>query len=635
MKADTPSPAAIKAWFTAHEADLALTGGEDGELAPEHTASLNALFLSTDQSVVRLMPGMPGPGSWPHDLDEATHALVGLAVGSCFGRAPSMRSLMAADAIVRSVAGWQAFSEAAADELAADPSRSAILETCLGELVHAFTWAPRRIVRTYRDNMCALVERFRRQPRLDDAWSGGHSRIMLVRHAPAFDALRLADPAGFLRLLDRFPHPEPGRHLIAYSSGRMDLGGLIGLLRLARPCFRAGVWLPWIKSSILVVAAIEEKLAAIGETEGETCAGPSEAFAASTARALAAVLARADGNDLGHAWLQRLMHGHAFRHRRTADTGPARLRHRHLLVELASALSPKGEAARWVGAEQDVWRRDRAVAALAAAGLGDVGSQTSAEGLMLKLLSLGLWTTGLEASFSHPSTPERWLIAALIDRHSDPVTWFDALWHSLAPIRDRARHASLPAGGHAGDATVIAVTWFLFGLDALDPREPAHRALWRSLLLAVRECSLAQVSPLAQPSWRARYQLLAAHLAIRLVADANAAATDDLRELLGPLLCLDMMLAEVLAVLCQAGVAPVVIANAVDQTARLVALLRRLEVEQVWREEFQQEQLGRHSVFSREITRLADAIEAAASPRIDPSASTRFGGWGAEEDDRG
>ena len=612
MKADTPSPAAIKAWFTAHEADLALAASEDGELAPEHTASLNSLLASADLSVARLVPGVPNRGSWPHDLDEATHALVGHAVGSCFARAPSMRSLNAADVIVRSVAGWNAFSEAAAVEIAADPSRSAILERCLGELVHAFTWAPRRIVRTYRDNMCALVERFRSQPRFDDAWSGGHSRIMLVRHAPAFDALRLADPAGFLRLLDRFPHPEPGRHLIAYSSGRMDLGGLIGLLRLARPCFEAGVWLPWIKSPILVVAATEEKLAAIGKAEGENGSGPSEAFADSTARALAAVLARADGNDLGHAWLQRLMHSHAFRHGQTPDTNPSRLRHRHLLVELASALSPRGEAARWVGAEQDVWRRDRAVAALAAAGLGDVGSQTSAEGLMLELLPLGLWTTGQEASFSAPTTAERWLIAALIGRHSDPVTWFDATWHSLAPVRDRARHASLTAGGNAGDATVIAVTWFLFGLDALDPREPAHGALWRSLLLAIRECSLAQVSPLSQASWRARYRFLAAHLANRLAANANAAATDDLRELLAPLLCLDMMLAEVIAVLCNAGVAPVLIANAVDQTTRLVALLRRLQMEQVWREEYQQEQFGRHSVFSLEITRIADDIEAAA-----------------------
>ena len=158
---------------------------------------------------------------------------------------------------MRSNAGWRAFSAAAAEEVRSAPAGLAALETCLEGLIHAFTWAPRKIVYAHRDNMCALVERFRQQPRLDDVWPGAHSRIMLVRHEPAFDALRLSDPGAFLRMLDRFPHPEPSRHIFAYSSGWMNLGELLRLLELARPCFSDGAWLPWIKAPVLVSISVE------------------------------------------------------------------------------------------------------------------------------------------------------------------------------------------------------------------------------------------------------------------------------------------------------------------------------------------------------------------------------------------
>lgn len=52
-----------------------------------------------------------------------------------------------------------------------------------------------------------------------------------------------------------------------------------------------------------------------------------------------------------------------------------------------------------------------------------------------------------------------------------------------------------------------------------------------------------------------------------------------------------MTLAEVVHVLFDAKVAPSAIAA--GQTERLVGLLRRLEMEHRWREEKQQEQLGR------------------------------------------
>ncbi len=594
-----------------HEADLALRG--DGEIAPEHRAALETLVRTASPNAYSLQLDTHGPGQRHGHADEAADALVGRAIGACFARLPSTRLLDAAAGVVRSNEGWRAFSAAAAEEVRSDPARLAALETCLEGLIHAFTWAPRKIVYAHRDNMCALVERFRQQPRLDDVWPGAQSRIMLVKHEPAFDTLRLSDPGAFLRMLDRFPHPEPSRHILAYSSDCLDMAELLALLELARPCFDGGAWLPWIKAPVLVLAVIEQNLAALTDAGGDDGSLPSEAFVSAAAKAVDAVLRRADGNDFGHAWLQRLMHrGGAFRVRHGLANDRPSIRLQHLMLELASGLSTRRDALKWIRAEHEVWRRDRAVAAITAAGYGEVGSQAVVAALMQEVFGLGLHTTGQEDGFAASSSAERWLMAAVIGHHPDPASWFQKLWHSMAPIRDQARHTMMSAGGHAGDATVIAVTWFMFGLDAIDPQAPAHRALWRTLLQAVRECALAQASPLAQPAWRARYQLLAAHLAHRHGYAADEAAADDLRELLEPLLCLDMTLAEVVHVMFDAGVAPSAIAIAAGQTERLVGLLRRLEVEQAWREERQQEQLGRQSRFSQAIAQMADAIEGAA-----------------------
>lgn len=302
------------------------------------------------------------------------------------------------------------------------------------------------------------------------------------------------------------------------------------LLELAKPCFDGGAWLPWIKAPVLVLAAVEQNLAALSGAEGDDGSLPLEAFA--SAKAVGAVLRRAAGNDLGHAWLQRLMHQGAFRAGHGSANDRLSVWLQHLMLELASALSMRRDALRWIRAEHDVWRRDRAVAAISAAALGEVGSQAVAAILMRQVLGVGLWTTGQDGGFA-ASSAERHLMAAVIGRHPDPATWFEELWHSMAPIRDQARHSMTSAGGHPGDATVIAMTWFMFGLDAVDPRTPPYRALWKALLRAVRERTLAQASPLAQPAWRARYQLLAAHLAHRLRDAADEAAAEDLRKLIG------------------------------------------------------------------------------------------------------
>ena len=554
-----------------------------------------------------------GEGPSSGTLAGASAMLLGRVVGACFGRKPTLRTLLAAERLVWSDAGWAAFSAAAASEAGSDDLKLATLVRCLQELVHAFTWAPRTAVHMHRGNICALVDRYRQQPRLDDLWLSRHYRTMLVRHTPAFDALRQSDSDLFLRLLDEFPHPEPSRHILAYAADRMVLDGLLGLLVLARPCFDAGNWLPWVMAPFLIMAAIEAKLETLADPGEDGASSPSDVFDVAAGQAIQSVLERVDGNGLGYAWLQRLIQRRSPGSGRRLGDGRTRTEcGDRLLWELASALPPRHDAVDWVRAEQDVFRRDRAVAAIAAAGLGETGDHNAAAALMGQVLRLGLWTTAQEEGFSVSPNPERRLVAAVIGRHVASGAWFDDLWCDLAPVRDRARHAMNSGGGHASDATIIAVSWFLFGLDAVDVRTAAHGTLWRSLHSAVRDSAMTQTSPMAQAAWRARYRFLTAHLAHRLVTLADEETARDLRDLLGPILCLEMTLAEVVTVLFDAGVSPTVVAAGTERPAHLVELLRRLEAEQVWREVKQQERAGTQFQFSRAIARAADMIEGVA-----------------------
>ena len=600
----------IEVWFLTHEADLGNPSYERDEASPEQLASLgvalNAAGVSASWLTEHDVPGeRSSPGGWA--IDAA--ALLATAVGTCFGRVPTVRKLMAAERLVWSTGGWAAFSAAVAAEVGSDVPKLSAIATCLQELVHAFTWAPRRIIVAHGDNMCALVERYRLQPRIDDLWSSESVRIVAVKYAPAFDALRLLDQGLYLQLLDAFQHPEPSQHILGYSANLMDLDALLTLFALAPPCFESGEWLPWVKTPVLILAAVEAKLEMIADLDENGASATSGAFVAAVAKAVRGVLERADGHDLGHAWLQQMIRRRKLGYGRRSGDKQFRLEHHgRLLLELASALSPKRCAIDWIRAEQETWRRDRAVAAIATTGLGKTGSQDAAAALIVEVLRLGLWTTAQQGGFSQSSNPERHLMAAVIGRHDAPAAWFDELWRNLAPVRDRARHATTLAGGHAADATMIAVTWFLFGLDAVDVRTPAHRALWRSLHLAVRECAMAQILPIAQLEWRARYGFLAAHLAHRLVTFGDEGTLQDLRDILGTLLHLEMTLAEVVAVLFTAGVEPTVIAVGSGRPAFLVGLLQRLETEQAWREASQEQQFGGQPPFSQVIARIVCTI---------------------------
>lgn len=166
-----------------------------------------------------------------------------------------------------------------------------------------------------------------------------------------------------------------------------------------------------------------------------------------------------------------------------------------------------------------------------------------------------------------------------------------------------------PVNSHSSETTLVAVTWFLFGLDGIAVNSAAHRELWRSLRLAVSEATMTQLLSPYRESWTLRYGFLAAYLGHRLVTSADDESISDLNDLLGPFLVLDMRLAEVVATLIGIGVPPAMIATASGCPAQLLRLLRRLEVDQAWLEAKQKQPNGGMSPPSASLARATELIQ--------------------------
>ena len=597
--------AAVEAWFLANEVALADVSNLEKNLSPQQSAGL-ATAARFDGAAFSTIIGMCSTAT----LDHASATLLGRAVGACFGQHPNYRTLQAAERLLLSEAAWAAFSKSVAAAVNSNPSKEIALTTCLKELVYAFTWSPRRIVSTFYNNTCVMVERYRLQPQLDDLWLANRRSTIFVKHLPAFHALLLIDPKSFLQVIDTFPHSDPVWAILDYVADREDLDSLSALLNQAPTCFVDGKWLPSVKTPVLILAAVELKLTTLCNLISDDDGEPSESFVAAAVQVIRCLTARPDGSCLGSAWMQRLVQERELQsRRRSAHERPSPKCHARLLWELASALPARRDALEWVRSERSIWRRERAVVAVAAAGLGDTKDVTLAMDFLRQVLMFDLGSSGQEQGFVAPWSPERQLIASVIGRHVTPAAWFDELWHDLAPVRDQARHASTVGGDSAGDKAIIAVSWFLFGLDTLDPCTPEHRMLWRLLHKAVHESVLSQGFPLAQESWRARYGFLAAHLANRLVNVADAEVQSDLRDFLQPLLRLNLTLAVVIGILINAGVTTTIIGDSVGKADHLVELLKKLKIEQVWREASVSAYAASNNTLSHTISQLIEAFD--------------------------
>ena len=601
----------IAAWFLENAFELGDPANEFDDVPQNQIDALTKILKKYN---VRIHDAI-GPVSSPESRAFSgpfgkADPIVGKALGRCFATSPTQQILRAAERIIKSPKGWDNFAAATASEIGKDERKQYALRSCLEELVNAFTSAPRRIVLFQRHNTCDMVENYGQYPRIDNIWRGLDYSTLTLRHIPAFDALRLADPSSFLWLLDQFPNAEPVQHILAYAADRMEIDDILKLLALAQECFDEDSWLPWVKTPITLLTEVEVRLAMLATNTSDKSLPASVTFSTMVEKTVNCVIDRVDGNNLGHAWLQHLIQSRFLgSRRRTPRDHPGLACPATLPIQLAAALRQKRDPVAWVKCEDRASNRYRAVAAIAPAAFGQSGSPEAAILLMKKLLPSDLSPIGLaENGFARSENVERALLALIIRHHPRPLECFSNLWRDLAPARDRARHIDIPGEQSAHHATLIAISWFMFGLDGINPHSSAYRSLWQELLSAVHECAALQADSEANAAWRSRYCFLAAHLADRLGESKEREFSADLKDLIEPLLCLEMTIAGVVIILLDRKVPPFRITSASGGPIYLTEILQRLKSEQIWVEAQQPKQLGRSSNFSSKIALAVDQI---------------------------
>lgn len=546
--------------------------------------------------------------------DVAVDLLMGRAAGLHFGQDPIQPRLSRAVQIMRAFTdAWDEFAPAAAKRIGDEPKRENTLLALLKCQVNSFTMAPRHMASVHGANTCMMVQSFCESARLSDVWQeqpfvGG----FVVRHSIAFDVLRRCNADAFLEILDAFPHPEPARQIMAHVADQADFDQLLHLLRVSPPAFGDdGRWIVRVKTPFLILANIAEKLADFSPAPENGAAAPPEQFQSAVRSVLGVLATRPDAVWFGYAWLQQLVSAARLGSRRRRVAGNiVDEAYLFVLVETAKSLPARHDAIEWVTDELELWRRERAVAAIAGVTLEKPNGHNAGALVIEQVLTRELLlSVELRAATGHWSKPERFLIGTCIASFPSPEQWFAALWRKLMPVRDRARH-SFDWRDHSPEIDEIVISWSLCGLDRIPQHSPSARLFWLDLHRAIRESALTHVS--IPSEWRSEYCFLAGLLASRLVGNLeDVAARADLRDLLAPLLCVDIRLADVLLALRTMNVPVARIVEAVPDSGLLIYLVQRIAEEQADLDRRRQDLVGAGLSNHKRIEALAAELSAA------------------------
>lgn len=515
--------------------------------------------------------------------DVAVDLVVGHAAALHFIAEPSARRAANGGNLMRLYGdAWQSFSGAAAGVVVARPEFKVPLVAYLESEAKSFAegagYGPPIRGRDARQ----IVEAYRNSPRLAESWQElpGSEGLWFDR-ALEFDVLRRCDPAEFIRLADLLPHPEPVRHVLRPAATRATWEEMLELFRLTPPAFdKDGRWLVPSKTPFVVASCLVERLADLASDDGYNT-NLSHQWPSLVGHFVDQVSSRTDFQFFGYALLQRLIEADGFRKRRGQANEVEAAGYCNLLLALASALPVRSDLVEWVEEEGDVWRRSRAVAAVAGCGLGNQASTDAATRLIEACLGQSLlMPVNLERSLAVWTRPERFLMGQAIASFASPDLWLTDLWGKLASIRDRSRHLSANQSEHAGNADHILVSWALCGLGAMEPGTPRARAFWIRIHQALHETTLTQLGSGRVVDWRVQYRFLAGLLAVRAAESDPSQTLKDLQALLTPLLCVDLKLFDVLVMLRHNGMPANDILAAVPDPKRLIELVRRIDAEQ-------------------------------------------------------
>lgn len=520
-----------------------------------------------------------GAGAGPATIPEYILAelALGAGLGRLCGRTPERALFELNEALSRTRHdARRGFSAGADAGLRETPDAQAALAAFLRTQVDDFTAAPRRMAWASGANTCAMVESFRRSPRLTDAWEGPRVRgVFRLRWPEAFDLLRRHDARLYLEIIEAFPHPEPVKQVLDGAGLDADPAALAQLLALAPSAFdEHGTWLTSAKTPFLLLGIADH---AIREAALKAD-GPDAALSRAVAIAepvIEALLARLDAVHLGHVWAERLISQGSRPHVLRADGIPCEIVPvlAGVLDRLLARLPPLDDPMAWLMRGEEMWRRERALA-LAAAMLArsENGHDCAADFLALVAERASLWTTYAERALSE-YIMETAIAGMIVAGLQDPAGWFDHSWRRLASVRDRARH-SIPdriGNGHGGHLLLV---WAACGLQRLPPGSAQAKALWISLECAVRVTRITE--------WRANsasvvlsclHRYLAAFWPHTFPEDPPATEPGSLDAFLRPFARPDNTLAELVLIAWRHGVSPARLARAAPPSPGLRLLL--------------------------------------------------------------
>jgi len=467
-----------------------LTEG-DGSLAAhlrrQGQAELAAQLVPEDDE-----GGAPGPAPTP-----AVEFALAETLAEYVTLDPSRHRFEAADQLLHHEdAVWRSFRDRTVDVLRSNATRLAALRARLDDQPDLILSDPGSVALHSRWGTSELARHHAESASVRDMWHSVGFADLHMTSGMEYRILRLADPAAWLGILQRFTLPQPVFGLI--EGGALDdAAEIAALLAAATPAFdSAGSWNCRRIVPFQLLTAAERVLQRHAGLAREGIPADDAAFATGVDAVVSALAGRADATWLGNAWLQQLAWedrmGCAW-HRSPAMGDEAPIW--RIMTAIAARLGPLPDPVAWIGAEENTWRCDRLVAGLLPVVMG--AAPAAAPDILAGVIGGNLVPcTSLERALRNTDTVFMRTMAAALSGIGDPSAWFRAAWRDCFAARDRLRTWHGGTEGKRLDLGALAVCCacaLLVRTAGEEQRRTATTALWEALRGSVVEATLTNI----------------------------------------------------------------------------------------------------------------------------------------------
>lgn len=469
---------------------------------------------------------------------------------------------------------WLTFRERAVDLLQSNPSRLAALKDRLRCEPTLLLSTPRAVALHSHFAPDALAQHHA-SASVRDMWESSGVTDMHMTSDLEYRLLRLADPNGWVEILQGFTLPQPVFSLV--DGGILDdITEIASLLTIAAPAFdQEGAWDRGVFLPFQLLTSAERVLEQKAVLTPEDIPADGTPFTVGVDAVVAALTGREDGTWLGYAWLQQLAWrdrvGRSWKASRSQNDSTAIWK---LMSALAARLPPLTDPLGYIHNEEEIWRCDRLVASLLPIVLAN--SQSVARGVLESVVQDNLVaTTEISGGLRRRKSVFMRTTAAALTEIEDPAAWLETMWQHSFAMRDRLRTwqgttASKRLDPGAFAASCAAALLLRAAGDELRSAEAIN--LWGALTDIVVEATLTNVAE------DATWVILARWLAISF-ADVHSSCELEERvkrlgSFLNPLRDTSVKFCELVSDLIDGGTAATEIAGAL-KGLRLDMLVQR------------------------------------------------------------